>query len=304
MTQPDGLSAQGPCAFFLVGPSGVGKSAVAHRLAFEDHRDIVSVDSMLIYRGMDIGTDKPNASERREVRYSGIDLATPDQSFSVGDFMRHAALVFGVAGEQPLVAVGGTGLYVKCLTEGLDLLPAAAEAIRQKANTLLEEGGVEALQQALREKAPEAYLALADKQNPRRLIRALELAEQGASPPRSWPLRKSPPIIGLEMKMGDLYKKIERRVSRMFDEGLLDEVRALREEYPSWSKTALQAIGYAEALACLDGTLPLREAMERTALRTRRLAKRQMTWLRRNELMMWADVPAAEHYLSTLLLRG
>jgi tRNA dimethylallyltransferase len=292
MKPPNGMSSdqQGPSAFFLVGPTAVGKSAVAHHLARADHRDILSVDSMLIYRGMDIGTDKPGERERREVHYSGIDLANPDQSFSVGDFMDHASLVFRVAGEQPLVAVGGTGLYVKCLTEGLDPLPPADPELRRRAEAILEEGGVEALQEALKEKAPEAYLALADKQNPRRLVRAYELAEKGSPRPSSWPARKSPPIIGLEMKMDDLYKRIERRVHRMFDGGLVEEARGLRTQYPNLSKTALQAIGYAEAMACLDGTISLKEAIEKTTIRTRRLAKRQMTWFRHQAEVRWVDV--------------
>ncbi|OGV42288.1 MAG: tRNA (adenosine(37)-N6)-dimethylallyltransferase MiaA [Lentisphaerae bacterium GWF2_57_35] len=287
---PESACVDGPRAYFLVGPTAVGKSAVAHYLARQDRRDILSTDSMLIYRGMDIGTDKPNERERLEVRYWGLDLATPDQSFSVGDYMEQAARAFQAAAVRPLLAVGGTGLYVKCLTEGLDALPPANAALREQAEQLLLTGGLEALQRALKEKSPDAYAALADPQNPRRLVRAFELAETFAVRTLAWNSQKLPLIIGLEMKRADLYKRIERRIRRMFEGGLMEEARELRAKYPEFSQTALQAIGYAEALACLDGAMNLNEAIERTAVRTRRLAKRQMTWFRHQANVCWIEV--------------
>ncbi len=277
-------------AHVLVGPTAAGKSAVAHRLALEQGLDILSADSMLVYRGMDIGTDKPSAEQQREVRYWGINLADPSEPFSVGDYLQRTAGAVASAGERPLIVAGGTGLYIKCLLEGLADLPSASLAWRALAGEILKYGGVERLQEALRVMSPAHYAALADPLNPRRLIRAYELAGQGLPVPDSWEGRESPVIAGLRLPPEALHQRIERRVERMYEQGLLDEVRALKERFPQLSPTALQAIGYAEALAVLEGSLPVARAMDITRTRTRQLAKRQMTWFRRQARVHWIDV--------------
>ncbi|MBN1268854.1 MAG: tRNA (adenosine(37)-N6)-dimethylallyltransferase MiaA [Kiritimatiellae bacterium] len=282
-----------PCsAFFLVGPTAAGKTAVAHHIARADGCEILSADAMLVYRGMDIGTAKPSEAERAEVRYWGLDLVDPNQPFSVGAYFEHARAVCMAAAERGrrLIVAGGTGLYIKCLTEGLDPLPAADEALRRQSEDVLEREGVAGLQAALRVRDAAAYTALADKQNPRRLIRALELAGRGARRARGWSGPSAVPLAGLRMKPDALHARIRRRVEAMFAGGLLEEVRALEGHYGRLSKTAAQAIGYKEALAVQRGECTVEEAREVAIRRTRQLAKRQMTWFRHQARVAWVDV--------------
>ena len=291
-----------PCAaFFLVGPTAVGKSAVAQFLAEREGWDILSADAMLVYRGMDIGTDKPTEEDRRRVRHDGMDLVSPGEPFSVGGYIEHARGVFRRAAQagRTLLVAGGTGLYVKCLTEGLDRLPAADAAIRSRAEALLEREGVEGLQRELRSRDPQRFEALSDPRNPRRLIRALELAGHSAARARSWPGVSAAPLAGLRMEPESLRRRIDARVRRMYEGGLLAEVEELAIRHPTLSRTALQAIGYGEAWAVRRKEISLEEAIERTASRTRQLAKRQMTWFRHQAHVEWVDVDPAEELEST-----
>lgn len=273
-----------PHAYFLVGPTAAGKSAVAHTLALRRNCAVLSVDSMLVYKGMDIGTDKPPLADRRAVTYLGLDIVEPDHDFNLQvylDSVRAAASVL----DQPMIAAGGTGLYVRCLLEGLRESAPPDPVIRSEAEAALAQGGVAALQELVRTRKPANWAALRDPENPRRLIRALEVAD-GVRPAWSRP----PAVTGLRLESKVLQGRIEARVRRMYENGLLDEVRCLREKYPAWSETALQAIGYAEALAVLDGRRSLPDAMQATIIRTRQLAKRQMTWFRHQLQVHWIDV--------------
>ena len=282
-----------PCtAFFLVGPTAAGKSAIAEHIAETEHRAILSADSMLVYRGMDIGTAKPSKGERASVEYGGLDLANPDESFSVGQYIEHARgfLNGKPARENQPIVTGGTGLYVKCLTEGLARLPAADPALRAWADDLLGREGVTALQKALQERDAARYEALSDKNNPRRLIRALELAGRQNNGTKTWSSTPSVPMIGLEVDPAHLEANIRSRVRRMYDSGLLDEVGRLLSSCARLSETASQAIGYAEAIAVRQGNMTLDDAMARTAVRTRQLAKRQMTWFRHQANVVWISV--------------
>lgn len=251
---------------------------------------------MLIYRGMDVGTDKPGAAERRRVHYGGIDLADPDESFSVGDYVVHARETLRRAAEcgRTVLVVGGTGLYVKCLTEGLDRLPSADESLRTRAESLLEKEGVGALQRELRSRDPGRFERLADRKNPRRLVRALELAVHGADAQKSWSAVPPGPLAGLRMDAEDLRERIGARVRRMYESGLLEEARRLAAQYDTLSATALQAIGYAEAFAVLKDEMNVEEATVRTVTRTRQLAKRQMTWFRHQARVEWIEVGRGE----------
>ena len=283
-------------AFFLIGPTAVGKSAVAQLIAEWEGWDILSADSMPVYKGMDVGTAKPLRSERGRVRYWGLDLVSPDSAFSVGDYIASAETAFRTAAEagHPLLVVGGTGLYVKCLTEGLAELPEADRSIRAAAEAVFAAQGIAGLQDVLRKNDSERFERLADKNNPRRLIRAIELAHIGTKNTRTWTAMPAVPLVGLRMESDILRQRIETRVEKMYSQGLLDEVGRLRRDYPQLSATALQAIGYAEALALLDKSLSLAEAMQRTAARTRQLAKRQMTWFRHQANVEWIDVGSDE----------
>lgn len=283
-----------PSAFFLVGPTAVGKTAVAHLLAEKLSLPVLSADSMMVYRHMNIGTAKPTRDEIAKFRYAGIDLADPDSDFSVGDYLR----ALKSRPERTWIACGGTGLYIRCLTEGLREIPAANEAIRARAEQLLSSGGVAALQAELKKIAPDKLASLADPQNPRRLIRALEAVSSKdwkSSDPKTskdWKLRDEPQptLVGLRMEKSALENRIRTRVARMYAGGLLDEAASLRKRFERLSKTAEQAIGYAEAFAVLDGKLAERDAMELTAIRTRQLAKKQMTWFRRQHVVEWIEV--------------
>jgi len=293
-------------AFVLVGPTASGKSAVAQLLAEQTGTPVVSADSMNIYRGMDIGTAKPSATERGAVEYQGLDLADPTETFSVGDWLKAVKPAFqglsarndgedGIEGVKkegkksasPLV-VGGTGLYVKCLLAGLDDRPAADLALRARTEKMsLAELQAEALATA-----PEAYEFLADKENPRRLVRVLETkASRNAVAFTAWK-KELPTVIGLFVERDVLCKRIAKRVDKMYTNGLIEEARGLIGL--QLSVTAQKAIGYAEAFAVLRGEMTETQAKERTVIRTRQLAKRQMTWFRTQLNVEWintADFP-------------
>jgi tRNA dimethylallyltransferase len=285
-------SASPHAAFFLVGPTAAGKSAVAQHIAEVQKWDILSADSMLVYRGMDIGTAKPSAGERARVACGGMDVASPDEPFSVGQYVECARRILNESsakGKQ-LIVTGGTGLYIKCLTEGLARLPPPDPALRARAEALLERDGVVALQKVLRQRDSVRYEAVRDKNNPRRLIRALELAGQAVGDTKTWSSKPSVPMIGLEMDSELLMANIRNRIRGMYDSGLLDEVDRLLSSYQELSETALQAIGYAEAIAVRQGRMTLEDAMAKTAARTRQLAKRQMTWFRHQANVIWISV--------------
>jgi tRNA dimethylallyltransferase len=292
-------------AWLLAGATATGKTAAAQLLAERLSCAVLSADAMLVYRGMDIGTAKPSPAARGCVPYFGIDLVTPAEPFSTGLWLADAARALEAAalaptpgrsleGERPrepsLIVVGGTGLYLKALTDGLDGDAADPEA-RARWQTLYDREGLPALQRALAGRDPAAFAALADPANPRRLIRALEHLDARGSLPGQW--RRDAPrasVAVLRLPREQLHARISRRVAAMFREGLLDEARALRHACPSWSPTAAQAIGYAEALAVLDGALTPAAAAERIAARTRQLAKRQETWFRHQTQAVWIDI--------------
>jgi len=255
-------------------------------LARERGCDILSADSMLVYRGMEIGTAKPTHDQRLEVNYWGVDVVTSYREFSAGDFIRHAKTCFATQENPgPLVVVGGTGLYIKALTQGLDDAPGRNEAFRKS----VEGWSVERLREELRRVDPARLEKLKDPENPRRLIRALELSAAGTV---FQPLENSAkkfPMIGIRMEKKALDVRIRERVESMFGRGLVEEARIIREAGPL-SKTAMQAIGYAEAYDLLDGRCSEAQAVERTVIRTRQLAKRQMTWFRIQASVLWVDV--------------
>jgi len=269
-----------PCAWFLVGPTASGKSAVAQHIAERTGQTIVSADSMNLYHGMDIGTAKPSAEERSRVDYAGIDVASPAEKFSVAAYLESVRPAFA-AGREPIVT-GGTGLYVKCLTEGFDDVPPENEALRGE----LEALDFEALAKRARQDAPELYSQLTedDRRNPRRLIRILEREVPSDG---KWNSKPKPTLVGLRVGREALVHRIEQRVKTMYAEGLLDEARELMKL--DLSSTALQAIGYAEAFAVLRNEMTEEEAREKTIIRTRQLAKRQMTWFRNQLHVEWID---------------
>ncbi len=278
-------------ADILVGPTASGKSAVAQFLAQQTPpRPIISADSMAIYRGMDIGTAKPTAAERAAVPSFGFDLAPPDQPFSAGNYLAaiRAAIPAITAAQATPIVVGGTGLYVKALTLGLDPPPSNPE-LRAQAENILQTHGLPALQAATRALNPAEYAKLRDPENPRRVIRAYELLAAGHPLPRPSD-RPRPPMAGLLLPSDELHARIARRARQMFAHGLVEEVRRLRQTHPPLSPTARHAIGYEEAAAVLDGRLTEETAIRQVTTRTRQYAKRQMTWFRNQADVRWVEV--------------
>lgn len=272
----------------IAGCTATGKSAVAQHIAERTGAAVVSADSMLVYRGMDIGTAKPSPAERRGVAYIGIDCVDPGERFSAGDWLKCvregvAALPQGT----PLVVAGGTGLYIRALLEGLDAPPADAEA-RAAVRAIFETGGVAALRAEVARRGVE--VPPGDVENPRRLMRALEktmAVESGRGPSMATDGNRGPSMaivpnarcFLLEMDRDVLAARIEARARKMFEEGIVEEARRIFGDGNA-SETAAGAIGYAEALAFARGEIPLEAAIERTSARTRQLAKRQRTWFR------------------------
>ena len=312
-------------AFFLVGCTATGKTAVAHAIARESGAWVLSADSMLVYRGMDVGTAKPTAVEREGVVLRGVDLADTDAPFSAGRWLeeaRAAAREADAAGKDLIVA-GGTGLYVSALLRGIDA-PAATAARRAELEKLLAREGPETLVAHAEALSP-GSTATIDAKNPRRLVRLVEILEskshaefaesfshaesaenaesldvaRPASAPTLQPFepsnRRTAVLVGLDFPAEELNARIARRALAMFEGGLLDEVRALCARGPGFERsTAGAGIGYAEALAALRGEISADEAVARTAQRTRRLAKKQRTWWRHQARVEWVRGPADE----------
>ena len=285
-------------AGILVGPTAVGKSAVAQWLAEQTRSAILSADSMLVYQGMDIGTAKPTVAERGNVPYFGIDCVPAGAHFDTGEWIAFVARQRRERPAEaalPLIVAGGTGLYVKALLEGLDSPVASDLAERAKWNDVFAREGIEGLRRAIAARHCEALLAPSDGENPRRLIRALERAAAGETSRGGWKSApERPPIAGLSMDRSVLNDRIFRRIKKMFEDGLVEEALRVRETCGALSPTACQAIGYEEALAIADGAMGRDEAIERIAVRTRHLAKRQMTWFRHQMAVEWIEVEDGE----------
>lgn len=286
-------------AWVLAGATATGKTAVAHILAERIGAVVVSADSMSVYKEMDIGTAKLMPAERGWVTYLGIDLVTPDQSFSTGNWLASVKQDLECESEKPVIVAGGTGLYIKAVTQGLDA-PRSSATVRSYWQKVYAEKGIAVLQEAvvMRLKAPPP--SSLDLHNPRRLIRVLEYLETSGTLPTGWEAEKAPPLITLlRVEREDGHQRIAKRVRQMFAMGLVEETAELRARYTQLSTTAAAAIGYREALALLDGTITREEAIERTMIRTRQLAKRQMTWFRHQANGVWLDVPEGEPPLVT-----
>ena len=289
-----------PPLIVVCGATATGKTGLAIRLAewlAEQGRpaEIISADSRQVFRGLDIGTAKPSAAEQARVRHHGIDLVEPDQPYSVADFARHAREVLVRLGERDAVAIlaGGTGLYLRAVARGLDAdaLPSDPD-IRARLEGQLEAEGLEPLVDRLGMLAP-SQAARIDLLNPRRVVRALEIAELrgDAGPPA--PLGYDGPStwIGLAVEPPTHARWIAERARAQFDAGLIEEAGALRERFDP-GLPAFSAIGYREAWAVLDGELTRDAAIELDARRNVAFAKRQRTWFRSERDIRWIDTTA------------
>ena len=278
----------------IVGPTGSGKTDLSLALAARLPVEILVADSRQVYRGMDIGTAKPDATARDTVPHHLLDLADPDASFTVADWVAQArSLVpeIWARGRLPLV-VGGTGLYVSALIDGHDLAsqPWSPE-VRLDLATELETEGLPALVTRLETLDPDAAARI-DLRNPRRVLRALEraMANGGVSaPPASHPWPGRVALLGVSRPRPVLDARIAQRSVRLFAMGLLDEARALAARGYGPELPALSGHGYREALAVVAGELSLEDAVAITTRHTRQYAKRQMTWFRRDRRIVWLD---------------
>jgi tRNA dimethylallyltransferase len=290
-----------PFVLFIVGPTACGKSRIAIEVARKIDGEIISADSMLVYRGMDIGTAKPSAAERQLVPHHLIDILTQDQPFSVFEYRRLAVQKITeiiARGKTPLV-VGGTGLYIRALRQGLVKTPAPDIDIRNQLEAEVISNGLDSLYLRLKLQDPlrAADIKATDK---RRIIRALEILakpnEQGGHREeceRSLDeLGYSPLIVGVMKDRETLYRDIEVRVDEMFEKGLVNEVQRMDDD--KLSQTASQAVGYKEIISYLRGTISLSEARDLVKKNSRHLAKRQLTWFRKEIKVHWFEVPEDE----------
>ena len=291
-----------PPLLVIAGPTATGKTGLAIALA-ESLRaagtaaEVISADSRQVYRGLDIGTAKPTLEERRGVPHHGLDLVDPDQPFSVADFVDHVAAQLGTIGQGGGLAilVGGTGLYLRAVARGLDTAALPSNlAVRAKIEAKMTEFGVAAGAARLTSLAPN-LAARVDLQNPRRVARALEIAEIQGDRPLPEPRGYDGPVrwLGLDIAVGTHRRWITERAHAQFDAGLIDEARALRERFDP-ALPAFSAIGYAEAWAFLDGAIDREAAIERDANRNIGFAKRQRTWFRREPDVEWLDPSAGD----------
>ncbi len=281
----------------LVGPTGVGKSEIAVELAREHGWEIISCDAMLVYRGFDIGTAKPLPSDRAEIAHHLIDIRDPWESYSSFDFWEDVrAALHSLSRQKKLaVLVGGTGLYLHILRNGLAPSPGPRSEFRERLQERAAREGTRALWRDLESRDPQASSAI-HPNNVKRVIRALEVLEFSGKPKSAWDGESqglaargfSLAFVGLERERSELEAGLEARMARMFEEGFVDEVRRLMEV--PWSPTAREAIGYAEVRSFLEGSATLEEARAQTLARTRRLVKKQRTWFRAMPDITW--VPA------------
>jgi tRNA dimethylallyltransferase len=284
-----------PPLVVVAGATATGKTELAIRLAeivIATGRPaaVISADSRQVYRGLDIGTAKATPADRARAPHHGLDLVDPDEPFSVADFAAHARAVLGELGPDGGVGIlaGGTGLYLRAVARGLDTdaLPSDA-ALRAGLEADLAAGGLEPLVARLNRIAP-TLAETVDVRNPRRVVRALEIAELRGDAPRPSP-RGYPGAVawlGLELDPAEHRRRIAARARAQFEAGLIDEARALRERFEP-SLPAFSAIGYHEAWAVLDGTATLDAAIELDISRNVAFAKRQRTWFRSEPGITW-----------------
>ena len=279
--------------WFLSGPTAAGKTALALHLAGRLDAEIVSVDSMAVYRGLDIGTAKPSPAEQAAVPHHVIDLVSPAESFSVACWLTAAAAAVEAirARGRRILFVGGTPLYLRALRDGLAPLPPGDPAFRAALEAEARRDGTHALHARLATIDPAAASRI-HPHDAKRIIRALEVAHSTGRPLSAAFAPAPHPVFDSQLLVVDLprrllYDRIDRRVEAMFARGLVDETRAAAALPGGIGPTARQAPGYTEALDVLAGTLSLPAAIRRTQDRTRQLAKRQLTWLRSFKGAIW-----------------
>jgi tRNA dimethylallyltransferase len=288
---------------FLAGPTAAGKSAVAMTVADRVGGEIISVDSMQVYRGLDIGTAKPSPADRHRIPHHLIDVVDIATRFDAAQFVRRAGEAVEAIhgrGHCPIFC-GGTGLYFKACMEGLGTAPSGDPELR----TTLETTPLPVLLEELARVDPATFSRI-DRQNPRRVIRAIEVVRLSGRPfseqRTGWRAVAdeadagldtdfaTPLFLGLRRTPDDLYRRIHARVDEMFRAGLVEETRRLLNQGLEQNPTAMQALGYRQVVEHLRGERSLLETIDLVKIRTRQFAKRQMTWFRRQAQIEWIEV--------------
>ena len=284
-----------PKIIVVCGPTASGKTALAVELAKAHNGEVISSDSMQIYRRMDIGTAKPTVEEMQGIPHHMIDICEPDEDFSVSRYVELATPIVEdiLARGKTAVIAGGTGLYVDNLIKGGEFAPFPATGCRERLEARLQSEGLDVLIAELRQIDP---VALEKSQNnPRRIIRALEVWQETGETitahnerTRSIPPKFDPLWIGIDyVNRQELYDRIDLRVRLMVEDGLLDEIREVLSSGIPENATSMQAIGYKEFVDAMAGRSTIEEAIAQVQQSSRRYAKRQLTWFRRNEKIQW-----------------
>ncbi len=283
----------------LLGPTAVGKSAVALAIARKAGGEIISCDSMQVYRGMDIGTAKPSPEEREEIPHHLIDVTEPEERYDVARFLRDAEATVDLVKSRGKLAIlaGGTPMYLKVFLFGIFDGPPADDELRTKLKDEAREKGSGALWEKLKEVDPEA----AGRIHPndlRRIVRALEVHEKTGTPistlQKEWDEKGSARdavIVGLNRPREILYRRVDERVDRMFELGFVDEVRRLKDRL---GPTASRALGYAEVVKYLDGGYTLEEAAQAVKNNTHNFVRKQTTWYRSLDNVNWFEIENGE----------
>ena len=305
---PTTTNTKRPLLVVVLGPTGSGKTDLAVELARHFHTEIISTDSRQFYRGMPIGTAQPSAEQLATVPHHFIADRQPEEELSAGGYEREALERLEGLFERHdvVVAVGGSGLYIDALCEGFDDLPSDTAEIRAGLMERLAEEGLESLVEELRER-DEAYWQVVDRKNPARVVRALEVCIASGRPysEQRTAVRKERPFevlkIGVLWDREELYDRINRRVDMMVAEGLEEEARSV---FHLRHLSSLQTVGYREFFDFFDGKITREEAVELIKRNTRRYAKRQMTWFRRDTTTRWLapdELPRAVEFVEHAL---
>ncbi|MDO5041786.1 MAG: tRNA (adenosine(37)-N6)-dimethylallyltransferase MiaA [Peptoniphilus sp.] len=277
----------------ITGPTGVGKSELSLEIAKKYNGEIISADSMQIYRGMDIGTAKID-TDKTDIKHHLIDIVNPDENYSVAEFQKSAKNLIkkiNESGKLPII-VGGTGLYINSIVYELDFQNVEMDfEYRKFLNDQYNEKGLDYLYERLKELDPDSALNI-DRQNKNRVIRALEISRY--SKRKTSDLRKKNEdynllYIGLYMDRKLLYDKIDKRVDDMIEKGLLKETKSIVKENFDLDYNSLKAIGYKEIIAYLKGEYDFEEAIRLIKRNSRRYAKRQITWFKKDDRINWID---------------